>query len=40
MGVAVFDPGVHNMDELLRRADEALYQAKHRGGNQFVQNLN
>jgi diguanylate cyclase (GGDEF)-like protein len=37
IGVAVFDPGVNDIDELLRRADQALYQAKRKGGNQFVQ---
>jgi diguanylate cyclase (GGDEF)-like protein len=37
IGVAVFDPGATSMDELLRRADQALYQAKRMGGNQFVQ---
>lgn len=40
IGVAVFDPSVKNLDELLKRADQALYQAKHKGGNQFVQSLN
>jgi diguanylate cyclase (GGDEF)-like protein len=38
MGIAVFDPSVDNLDELLKEVDMALYQAKHRGGNQFVQN--
>jgi len=40
IGVAVFEPGVEHLDVLLKRADQALYEAKHRGGNQFVQNLN
>jgi two-component system cell cycle response regulator len=40
IGVAVFEPSVNTLDELLKQADQALYQAKHRGGNQFVQNLN
>lgn len=36
MGVAVFDPDMQKVDDLLKRADEALYQAKRRGGNQFI----
>ena len=40
VGVAVFGPGVNNLDELLKQADVALYQAKRRGGNQLVQNQN
>ena len=36
VGIAVFDPMMDNMDELLKRADEALYEAKHKGGNQFA----
>ena len=38
IGVAVFDPSVNSLDDLLKQADEALYLAKRRGGNQFVQN--
>jgi len=33
LGVAVYQPGDRHLDTLLRRADEALYQAKHDGRN-------
>jgi diguanylate cyclase (GGDEF)-like protein len=38
MGVAVFDATLDNFDDLLRQADNALYGAKHTGGNRFVLN--
>lgn len=36
MGIAVYEPAIATLDELLRQADSALYGAKHRGGNQYV----
>ena len=36
MGIVAFEPSVHELDELLKEADDALYQAKRQGGNQFV----
>jgi diguanylate cyclase (GGDEF)-like protein len=36
MGIVVFEPGIHELDELLKQADDALYQAKRQGGNQFL----
>ena len=36
MGIAVFDPDLESFDQLLKQADDALYQAKRQGGNQFV----
>jgi len=38
VGVAVFDAALENFDDLLKQADEALYQAKRMGGNHFVLN--
>ena len=35
IGIAVFDSSVDNFDDLLKRADLALYQAKKSGGNTF-----
>ena len=35
MGIVVFEPGIQELDELLKQADDALYQAKRQGGNQF-----
>jgi diguanylate cyclase (GGDEF)-like protein len=36
MGIAVFERSIHELDDLLKQADHALYQAKRKGGNQFV----
>ena len=36
MGIAVFQPGMRELDDLLKQADDALYQAKRKGGNQFL----
>ena len=36
IGVAFSTPGVNSIDELLKPADIALYQAKRNGGNQFI----
>lgn len=36
MGIVVFEPGIHELDELLKQADDALYQAKRLGDNQFL----
>ena len=36
VGVAIFEPGVATLDDLFKRADDSLYQAKHKGGNQYV----
>jgi diguanylate cyclase (GGDEF)-like protein len=33
IGLSLFKPGDTNLDEMLRRADKALYAVKHRGGN-------
>lgn len=35
-GVAEYGNGMQNLDDLLRNADEAMYQAKNRGRNQVV----
>ena len=35
MGIAVFEPGLRELDDLLKQADDTLYQAKRQGGNQF-----
>jgi diguanylate cyclase (GGDEF)-like protein len=40
MGVASFDPVMDHIDDLLKQADIALYQAKRQGGNQFVYSEN
>ena len=36
MGIVVFESDIDELDELLTRADEALYEAKRQGGNQFL----
>ena len=36
VGVAVFQPGVATLGDLFKQADDALYQAKHKGGNQYL----
>ena len=36
IGVAVFESTYNNFDDLLKQADNALYEAKRKGGNQFV----
>jgi diguanylate cyclase (GGDEF)-like protein len=36
MGIAVFESSILELDDLLKQADHALYQAKRKGGNQFV----
>lgn len=36
VGVAFSTPGMNSIDEVLKLADIALYQAKRNGGNQFV----
>lgn len=38
IGIAVFESGMSDLDELLKPADDSLYQAKRKGGNQFVYN--
>ncbi|HSL46108.1 MAG TPA: GGDEF domain-containing protein [Anaerolineales bacterium] len=38
MGIAVFHSTMGNFDDMLKQADEALYQAKRMGGNQFILN--
>lgn len=38
IGIAVFESGMSDLDELLKQADDSLYRAKRRGGNQFVHN--
>lgn len=35
LGVTVFRPGESNADNILRRADDAMYRAKAKGSNQF-----
>lgn len=35
MGLAVFEPTIAELDDLLKQADNAMYQAKRQGGNQF-----
>jgi diguanylate cyclase (GGDEF)-like protein len=35
MGIAVFEPDLRELDDLLKQADNALYRAKHQGGSQF-----
>ena len=40
MGAAVFNPRMHTVDELLKQADDSLYQAKRLGGNQVIINQN
>jgi diguanylate cyclase (GGDEF)-like protein len=37
VGVAVFGPGVATLGDLFKQADDALYEAKQKGGNQYVQ---
>ena len=36
LGVAVADPADESLDDVLKRADEAVYQAKHDGRNRVV----
>jgi len=36
VGVAVFRPSVASLGDLFKQADDSLYQAKHKGGNQYV----
>jgi diguanylate cyclase (GGDEF)-like protein len=38
VGVAAFEASFDNFDQLLKQADDALYEAKHTGGNHFVLN--
>jgi two-component system, cell cycle response regulator len=38
VGVAAYEASFDNFDQLLKQADEALYRAKHTGGNHFVLN--
>ena len=38
VGIAVFESSMSDLDELLKQADDSLYQAKRKGGNQFVHN--
>ena len=35
LGIAVYDAGMTSSDELLKAADDALYQAKRKGGDRF-----
>ena len=35
MGIAVFEPDLRELDDLLKQADDALYRAKRQGGSQF-----
>ena len=35
IGIAMFEPGIASLSDLLRRADTALYQAKQAGGAQY-----
>jgi PleD family two-component response regulator len=37
VGVAVFEPGVATIGDLFKQADNALYESKQKGGNQYVQ---
>ena len=39
IGVAMLEPGEHDATPLLRRADEALYEAKRRGRNRYETRL-
>jgi diguanylate cyclase (GGDEF)-like protein len=36
VGVAAFEGSFDNFDQVLKQADDALYEAKHTGGNHFV----
>ncbi|MEW6094007.1 MAG: diguanylate cyclase [Chloroflexota bacterium] len=36
IGVASLHPDVHNLNELINRADQAMYKAKGMGGDKFV----